>query len=123
MVLAANRVQRDLRATRWLVQNLAEIEAFRFPMIDGLCDIQATRLTDHLIHGAEAEFGHVLTHFGRDEAEKILDEFRLTSKLRAQFGILRRNPNRTGIEMADAHHDAPHHHQRGGREAIFFGPE
>ena len=34
-----------------------------------------------------------------------------------------RNTDRTGVEVADPHHDAPRHHEWGRRKTVLFGPE
>ncbi len=38
-------------------------------------------------------------------------------------GILRRDAHRAGVQVADAHHDAAHHHQRRRGEAELLGAE
>ena len=62
------------------------------------------------------------TCFG-DEEEKIDDVLGRALELRPQRRILRRDAHRTGIEMALAHHDAAHRHQRRGGEAELFGAQ
>ena len=47
-----------------------------------------------------------LAHFLGDEAEEVDDELRLAGELLAQLRILRRDADRAGVEVADAHHDA-----------------
>ena len=44
-------------------------------------------------------------------------------KLGAQFRILRRHAHRTGVEVADPHHNAAHRNQRRSREAKFLSPQ
>ena len=41
----------------------------------------------------------------------------------AQLGVLRRDPDRAGVEVADAHHHAPHHDERRRPEAELLGTE
>ena len=41
----------------------------------------------------------------------------------AQLGVLGGDAHRAGVEVADAHHDAAAHDQRGGGEAVLLGPE
>ena len=41
----------------------------------------------------------------------------------AQHRVLGRDADRTGVEVADPHHDAARHHQRRGREAELLGAE
>ena len=41
----------------------------------------------------------------------------------AQLGVLGGDADRAGVEVADPHHDAAAHHQRGGGEAELLGAE
>ena len=41
----------------------------------------------------------------------------------AQLRILRRDADRAGVQVADAHHDAARHDERRGREAELLGAE
>jgi hypothetical protein len=49
--------------------------------------------------------------------------FRLACKRAAQYRVLRRHPDRAGVEVALAHHDAALDHQRRGGEAELVGAE
>ena len=69
------------------------------------------------------ELRHQLAHFLGDEAEEVLDVLRLARELLAQLRILRRDADRTGVEMADAHHHAAQHDQRRRRESELLGAE
>ena len=40
-----------------------------------------------------------------------------------QLGVLGRDADRTGVEVADPHQDAARHHERRGGEAELLGPE
>ena len=51
------------------------------------------------------------------------DVLRRAAEAISQLRILRRDPHRTGVQVADAHHDAAHRDQRRGREAELVGPE
>ena len=53
--------------------------------------------------------------------KKLIDELRLAGELRAQRRILRRDADRAGVEVADAHHDAARHDERRGGEAELLG--
>ena len=66
---------------------------------------------------------HQLAHLFGDEAEEVLDELGRAVELRPQLRILRRDADRTGVQVADAHHDAAHHHERRRGEAVFLGAE
>ena len=89
-------------------------------MIDRAAHLDALRASDHLVDGAEAELGHVLTHFLGNEAHEIDDVLRIAGELLAQLGILRGDADRAGIQMARAHHDAAQRLQRPGGESKFF---
>ena len=46
-----------------------------------------------------------------------------TGEARAQHRVLRRHPDRAGVEVALAHHDAPRRDQRRGGKAKFIRAE
>ena len=106
-----------------LVQHGREVEPARLPVLDRRPHVEAIDAADHLVHRAEAERRHVLAHFLGDEAEEVDDELRLAGEVRAQLRILRRDADRTGVEMADAHHHAARHDERRGGEAELLGAE
>ena len=72
---------------------------------------------------AEAERGEVLAHLLGDVLEEGLDELRLAGEARAQLGVLGRDADRAGVEVADAHHDAAGDDERRRREAELLGAE
>ena len=92
-------------------------------MIDGRLRVEHVDAADHFVDGAEAEFRHVLANLLGDEEKEIDDVLGLSLELLAQHGILRRDADRAGVEMALAHHDAAHRDQRGRGETEFFGAE
>ena len=49
--------------------------------------------------------------------------FGLTREQLAEFGILRGDADRAGVEVALAHHDAALRDERSGAEPNFIGPE
>ena len=49
--------------------------------------------------------------------------FRFSLKAAAQFFILGRDADRTGIFGTDTHHHASHSHQGSCRETVFLGPQ
>ena len=59
-------------------------------------------------------------HLLGDEAEQIDDFFRRPGKFLPQAFLLRTHPDRTGIGVTLAHHDATHGDQRGGPDTEFF---
>ena len=92
-------------------------------MIHGGTRVERLDVTDHLGHRAEAEGGHQLAHLFGDELEERLDELRLAGEALAQLGVLGGHTDRAGVEVADAHHDAARHDERGGGEAELLGAE
>ena len=105
------------------VQHGRQVEALRLPVIDGRLHVQAVGAADHVVDLPEAELGHQLAHFLGDEPEEVLDELGLAGELRAQLGILRGDPHRARVQVADAHHDAAHHDERRRGEAELLGAE
>ena len=71
---------------------------------------------DRLVECAASELGEDLPNLLGDELEEVGDELRFAGELLPQVGVLGRDPDRAGVEMADPHHHATHHHQRCGRE-------
>ena len=92
-------------------------------MLDCLAHIEAVDPADHLVQGAEAHFRHDLTQLFRHEEEVIDHMLRLSGEARAQCRVLRRHADRTGIEMAFAHHDASRRNQRRGGKAELVSPQ
>jgi hypothetical protein len=58
-----------------------------------------------------------------DVLEEGDDELGLTGELLAQLLALRRDADRAGVEVADAHHDAARHDERRGGEAVLLGAQ
>ena len=58
-----------------------------------------------------------------DKAQEVDHVLGPAGEFVAQFRVLGRHAHRTGIEVADPHHNATHRHQRRGREAKFLGTE
>ena len=69
------------------------------------------------------ERGEQLAHLLGDVLEERLDELGLAVEAGAQLGVLRGHADRAGVEVADAHHDAAAHDERGGGEAVLLGAE
>ena len=120
VVLRRNTVRGDLRADFRAVEDRREVEALRFPLVDRLTHIEQVAAADHLIERAEAHLRHVLAHLLGDEAEEVDDVLRPSLELLAQLRVLRGDAHGAGVEMADAHHDAAHDHERRGREAVLL---
>ena len=65
----------------------------------------------------------IMRSFFSDHEQVIHDVLGLAGELLAQFRILSRYADRTGIQVTLAHHDAAERDERRGRKAEFFGPE
>ena len=89
-------------------------------MLDGFPRNQFVRAPDHVFEFAETELGHDLAQFHRDEAHEIHDVRGIAGEPLAQFRVLCRDADRTGIQVTHAHHDATQHDERRGRETKFF---
>mmetsp|Transcript_17676 Transcript_17676/g.41550 ORF Transcript_17676/g.41550 Transcript_17676/m.41550 type:complete len:260 (+) Transcript_17676:2909-3688(+) len=69
-------------------------------------------MTNQLVHISEAHLGHQHTHLLSHKHEVVDNVLRQTLKLLPQNWILRCNADRTGVEVALAHHDAAHGNER-----------
>ena len=78
---------------------------------------------DGLLERPQAQGGQVLADLLGDELEEGLDELGRAGEALAQLGVLGGDAHRAGVEVADPHHDAARHDQRGGGEAELLGPE
>src|SRR5262249_27490746 len=106
-----------------LEEQLGEVEALRLPVLDHLALVEHLHLADHLGEGAEAHRGHDLAHLFGHEEEEVDDVLGLANEALAQHRVLRGDADRTGVEVALAHHDAAGCDQRRGREAELVGAE
>ena len=100
-----------------------EVEAARLPVLDRAVDVEQLVVADRLVERAEAELGEVLAHLLGDELHEVHDELGLAVEALAQHGVLRRDADRAGVEVADAHHDAARDDERRGGEAELLGAE
>jgi hypothetical protein len=85
--------------------------------------VEQLGVADRLLEGAEAELGEQFPHLLGDVQHEVLDELRLAREALAQLGVLGRDADRAGVQVADPHHDAARHDQRGGGEAELLGAE
>ena len=101
-----------------LVQQRRQVKLFVFPvaLLHRLRQ-QHLRAADHLVNRAEAQHSHIFAHLLRDKVHKVHHIFRLAMELFAQLRILRSNAHRTGVEIANAHHNAAQGYQRCRRKA------
>ncbi len=85
--------------------------------------LEQLRAPDQLVDRAHAELRHQPARLLGDHEQVVDDVLGLALEARAQLGILGRDPDRAGVEVADAHHHAAERDQRRGREAELVGPE
>ena len=79
--------------------------------------------SDRFIEGPESEHRKMFADILGDELEEVHDVLCLAGEPGSQLGILCRHTHRAGVEMADPHHDAAGHDQRGGGESELLGTE
>ena len=123
VVLLLAIVDRDTLARGRLVQDAAEIDALRLPVLDRPAHVEFFDVPYHLVEAAEAKLRHQLAHFLGDKEEEIDHVLRLAGELLAQHRVLRGDTDRTGVEMTLAHHDAAGGDQRRGGEAELIGTQ
>ena len=92
-------------------------------MLDGLPRHKLVRAANHFVERAEAELGHDFAQFLRDEPHEIHDVLRVAGEPLAQLRVLRGHADRTGVQMANAHHDAAEHDERRGGKTKFLRAE
>ena len=92
-------------------------------MIDEPALIEHLHLADHFVEGAESQLRHQFADFLGDEEEEVDDVLGLAGEPLAQHRVLRCDPDRAGVEMALAHHDAAGGDQRCGGEPELIGAE
>jgi len=111
VILAVRAVRLDPLWHLRLVQDRGEVEPLGLPVGDGGPGVEPVDAAYHLGDRAEAELGHQLTDLFGEHEEEVDDVLRLPGELLPQFGILRGDADRAGVEVALPHHDAAHHHQ------------
>ena len=92
-------------------------------MASSCIDLEDVGLPHHGVDGAEAQFCHDFAELFCHEREHLDDVFGLSSEELAQFGVLRGDAHRTGVQVAFAHHDAPLCDEGCGGHAPFFSAE
>ena len=121
--LAFSPIARHFRRHFRHREDAREVEAARLPVLDALAGIEQLAAADELVELPHAELRHEFAHFFGDEEEVVDHVLGLALELAPEHRVLRRHPDRAGIEMTFAHHDAAFNHQRRGGEAELVGPE
>ena len=114
--MVAGNVFRHIRH----MKNARKIEPFGFPVRHTFRGFEQIGTADQVFKFSYTDLRHQLAHFFGDEEEKVDDVLGLAGKFLAQYRVLRCHADRTGIQMAFAHHDAAFNHQRRSREAEFI---
>ncbi len=117
--LASRHIIRHIRA----IEHPTEIKTACLPVFNAFAGIKQVRTSDQIIETADAELRHDLTDLLGDEEKEIHHVFGFTGEFLAQHRILGRHSDRTGVEMAFAHHDATTGHQWRRSKAEFVGTQ
>ena len=104
-------------------EHRTQVEALALPVGDAPVGVEHLGVADGLVEAAKPELGQVVPDVFGDEPEEVLDELGFAVESGAQFGVLGGDSDGAGVEVADPHHDAAGHHQRGRGEAVLLGAE
>ena len=123
MVLA-HRAVAILRPRRLgLRQDRRQVQTVRLPVSNCGGRVEPVNAPDGLPQRSKAQHCQVLTDLLSDVLEEVHDELGPATEAPAQFAVLGCDAYGTGVEMADAHHDAARDHQWGRRKAILLGAQ
>jgi len=92
-------------------------------VVNGFAQFEFVGATDHFVDGAETELRHDFAEFLRDVSHEVDDVLRFAGEPRAEARVLCGDADGTGVEVADAHHDAAERDERSGGESEFLGAE
>src|SRR5579862_5504015 len=123
VVLRLHAAARDTGVDLGRREDLFQIYAARLPVARDVAHVEHVDAPHHLVERAEPEIGHDLAQLLGDEEHEVDDVLGLPLELLPQHRVLRRDANRAGVEMADAHHDAARRDERRRREAVLLGAE
>ena len=121
MILCLGMQTRHLGRNSRLVEYLAEVEPLGFPVLNASLHVEQISAADQVVEFADTELRHDLAHFFGNEEEVVHDVLGLAGEALAQHRVLGGDTNRTGVEVALAHHDAAFDHQRRRSETEFIG--
>ncbi len=106
-----------------LVEQIREVQAARFPVINCPACFQTVGVAHHLGQVAEAKLCHDFPDFLGDKPHEVDGVGRIAREVSAQLRVLRSDADRAGVKMADAHHNAAKRDQRSRGEAELFCAE
>ena len=85
-----------------------------------LLHAQQVGTAHQLIHAPDAQLCHVLSQLLSDETHEIDHVFRFSAESLSQLRVLGSDADRTGVQVADTHHDAAHGHKGRRGKAEFL---
>src|ERR1039457_2317494 len=106
MVLRLNLPTSYARWYGWRVQDGRQVDAFGLPVRVCNCGVDLVHAADHFVDSAEAKLSHMLSHLFGEEEEEVDHMLWLAGEAGTQYGVLRCDTHRTGVQVALAHHDA-----------------
>jgi len=92
-------------------------------VINRLIPGEKIRPANKLIKATEAKFSHMLAYLFSHKAEIVLHKVSFPPESLSQFCVLSGHSNRTGIQVAFAHHHTAQYHQGTGGKAKFLGTQ
>ena len=102
------------------LQNRRKVKTICFPMRDCSIDVEKVSLTNGLVHGTETKARENFPNFLREEFKEVHNKLRLSTEALSQYRVLRCNPDRAGVQMANSHQDAAGDNKRSGRKSKLF---
>ena len=75
-------------------------------MFDSVTCFKDVSATYHVGKFTESELSHEFANFLSNEVHEVNRVLRIAREVLTEFRVLRRNTNRAGVEVANAHHDA-----------------
>ena len=79
--------------------------------------------SDHFIQCTNTKFCHIFTQFLSNKTHEVYNIFRFSTETFSKFRILCCNTYRTGIQVADSHHNTSHGYKRSSSKTEFFCTE
>ena len=123
MILLLHAVRGHVRTNLGSVQDRRQVQPLPLPVVDRLLRPELVGAADHLLELPEPELRHQLADLFGHEKEVVHDMFRLAGELRPERRIVGGDADRTGVQVALAHHDAALDDEGSGREAELLGAQ
>ena len=123
VILRLALVGRGARRHVGPIEHAGEIDPLRLGVADAAAHREPVGAADHLVEAAEAELRHQLAHFLGEEVEEGDHVLGPAVEAAPELGILRRDADRAGVEVALAHHHAALGDERGGGDAELVGAQ